>query len=590
MQPRRPQGQLGAADLRRPCGRSRPAAPRPSQRLPSRISPPPTPVPQKTPSIESYGLPGAELELGVGGDVDVVADPHRRAERVRRASGRAGSCPPSRAGCGPRRRRRSSRRCRPASRPRSRRANRSAPRRRPPPRRAPRPSAGDVLGAALRRRRAARLADDLAGRAHDRRLDLGPAEVDSPAERVLSGGGRHRGESIPSARRSASARARAAAVPAPRPPHAAGAERRAHHRTDGWSGWARRSSAPHAASLIKGDRTARRSGRRSRPRSSAAPTARGRARRRAGSSARRGRRARRARDGRRAQRRRLQVQLLGERRPVGPRPLERGRQGPDLRARDAPAQLVDRLAQRLAALDLGDGARRARPPAGRSCRRRSRRDPSPGRARRRHRRRACRARRAARRRTARAAAAPRARAARRARGSRRQRSRARPGSRAGREPPAAATRDQGADAGAGELRRDHRPRLEPAGRAPRARSAREPAAARRARPATRPGPPTRRPAPTSPPRAAARRATAGELPGGAEGEQHGDRRRARPWSCASPPGSAAGSPRSRRAEAPRPRRAASAAAGLASRPPTNPGEAARRAAPRPPASRPRAGR
>ena len=62
----------------------------------------------------------------------------------------------------------------------------------------------------------------------DRRLDLGPAEVDAPAQRVLAGSRMHRRESIPGVRRSASARARAAAVPAPRSPHAAGAERRAH--------------------------------------------------------------------------------------------------------------------------------------------------------------------------------------------------------------------------------------------------------------------------------------------------------------------------------------------------------------------------
>ncbi len=38
------------------------------------MRPPPTPVPQKTPSSDSYGLPGAQLELRLGGHLHVVAD------------------------------------------------------------------------------------------------------------------------------------------------------------------------------------------------------------------------------------------------------------------------------------------------------------------------------------------------------------------------------------------------------------------------------------------------------------------------------------------------------------------------------------
>ena len=95
-----------------------PAAPRPSHGLPSRISPPPTPVPQKTPSSDRVRLAGAELELRLGRHLDVVADPHLRCRAPSRASRRAGSCPPSRGCCWRRRRRRSSRRRRRGSRPR----------------------------------------------------------------------------------------------------------------------------------------------------------------------------------------------------------------------------------------------------------------------------------------------------------------------------------------------------------------------------------------------------------------------------------------------------------------------------------------
>ena len=126
-------------------------------------------------------LAGAELELGVGGDVDVVGDPHL-ARRARPASvvaereaplpagqvaglgdvagllvgvaGRADPDPGERVGLHPGR-------------------VGGLDHRLPSPRRRPR--------AALGRRRAAGLAPDLALRGDDRGLDLRPAEVDAPA-------------------------------------------------------------------------------------------------------------------------------------------------------------------------------------------------------------------------------------------------------------------------------------------------------------------------------------------------------------------------------------------------------------------------
>ena len=59
-----------------------PAAPRPSQSLRSRTMPPPTPVPHQTPRNEENGLPAPELQLTEDGRLDVVVDPHRRAERL----------------------------------------------------------------------------------------------------------------------------------------------------------------------------------------------------------------------------------------------------------------------------------------------------------------------------------------------------------------------------------------------------------------------------------------------------------------------------------------------------------------------------
>src|ERR687896_1830624 len=56
MQPIRPHGQRRPSLLTTMWPIS-PAAPRPSQSCPSSTTPPPTPVPQKTPSSERYGLP-----------------------------------------------------------------------------------------------------------------------------------------------------------------------------------------------------------------------------------------------------------------------------------------------------------------------------------------------------------------------------------------------------------------------------------------------------------------------------------------------------------------------------------------------------
>ena len=85
MQPRRPQVQR-APSISTTTWPISPAPPRPIHGLPSRIRPPPTPVPQKTPSSELYEPPGAELELGVGRHLHVVADRDPAAERVLPAS------------------------------------------------------------------------------------------------------------------------------------------------------------------------------------------------------------------------------------------------------------------------------------------------------------------------------------------------------------------------------------------------------------------------------------------------------------------------------------------------------------------------
>ena len=60
MQPRRPQVQRAPSISTTTCPIS-PAPPRPVHGLPSRIRPPPTPVPQNTPSSEPYGRPAPSL-------------------------------------------------------------------------------------------------------------------------------------------------------------------------------------------------------------------------------------------------------------------------------------------------------------------------------------------------------------------------------------------------------------------------------------------------------------------------------------------------------------------------------------------------
>ena len=92
MQPRRPHGQR-APPRRTTTWPISPAGPRPSQGLPSSTMPPPTPVPQKTPRTESRVAGGAELELRVGRDLDVVAE-RPAAPRPPASSCRAGRCLP----------------------------------------------------------------------------------------------------------------------------------------------------------------------------------------------------------------------------------------------------------------------------------------------------------------------------------------------------------------------------------------------------------------------------------------------------------------------------------------------------------------
>ena len=60
-----------------------PADARPFHGLPSSTSPPPTPVPQKTPSSDCGVAPGAEIELGLRSHVDIIADLRGHAELLR---------------------------------------------------------------------------------------------------------------------------------------------------------------------------------------------------------------------------------------------------------------------------------------------------------------------------------------------------------------------------------------------------------------------------------------------------------------------------------------------------------------------------
>ena len=92
MQPRRPHVQRAPSISTTMCPIS-PAPPRPVHGLPSRIRPPPTPVPQNTPEQRAVRPPGAQFELGVGRHLHVVADPHPGSRARLRASRASGNVP-----------------------------------------------------------------------------------------------------------------------------------------------------------------------------------------------------------------------------------------------------------------------------------------------------------------------------------------------------------------------------------------------------------------------------------------------------------------------------------------------------------------
>ena len=85
MQPWRPHGHFAPSSLTTTWPIS-PAPPRPSHCLPSRMIPPPTPVPQKTPISDSYGLPAPSWNSASVATADVVAELH---DGVRASSARA---------------------------------------------------------------------------------------------------------------------------------------------------------------------------------------------------------------------------------------------------------------------------------------------------------------------------------------------------------------------------------------------------------------------------------------------------------------------------------------------------------------------
>ena len=168
-----------------------PAEPRPSQRLPLRMMPPPTPVPQKTPSRSWYGSPAPSSN-----SASVATSTSFPTARARRAPSRAsrhgeGAIQPGRLPRRPtvpafgRSRRESRRRCRARLEVR--------PRQRSPPRASRRPDARPPRRAAVDRRRRARLSAHLVVRVDDDRLDLRP-EVDSATQRrrVLHAAERYR--------------------------------------------------------------------------------------------------------------------------------------------------------------------------------------------------------------------------------------------------------------------------------------------------------------------------------------------------------------------------------------------------------------
>ena len=92
MQPRRPHGQRAPSRLTTTWPIS-PAAPRPTHGWPSRTMPPPTPVPQNTPSSDAIRRAGAQQRLGVGRHLDVVAERDARAERLSTARRPSGKLP-----------------------------------------------------------------------------------------------------------------------------------------------------------------------------------------------------------------------------------------------------------------------------------------------------------------------------------------------------------------------------------------------------------------------------------------------------------------------------------------------------------------
>ena len=260
----------------------------------------------------AIGLPGAELELGLGGDVDVVADPHLRPERLgqRRAQrkaalpsgevaglrdvpgllvrvpGRADPDPGERIGLDAGGLGRLDQRLRHLGR--------------------------DVGWPALGRGLTPGLAAHVSTGAHDRRLDLRPTQVDAPAQGILSRACMHRGRVYCAVGRislcACASRSGAAILSGDfvslrrgssrpgRSPDAVGSPVVSSARAESI-----REAGPRDVKLsFRCCRAARRSARRSPRGSSAAPRARGRARRPAGSSARRARPAPRAGAARRA--------------------------------------------------------------------------------------------------------------------------------------------------------------------------------------------------------------------------------------------------------------------------------------------------
>ena len=182
MQPLRPQGHLAPPRLTTMWPIS-PAAPRPSQGLPSRTRPPPTPVPQKTPirlwnsrpaprwnsaSVATWtslptrtSVPSASCRVSPSGKLPSQPGRLRAPETTpvfsSASPGEPTPTPSSVAGLD----------ARPPRPPRA--APPPSPRRRP---------AGPPAG----RRRLARLAEHLAAGVDDRGLDLRPAEVDAAAQ------------------------------------------------------------------------------------------------------------------------------------------------------------------------------------------------------------------------------------------------------------------------------------------------------------------------------------------------------------------------------------------------------------------------